>query len=618
MIRRMRKILILAHHLEQKGLLEDLRHLGVIHLNTKVIGESEEIEKLESQKAEWRRIHQLLDKLKEDANVMEAGSIADVEKLKHEINTLTGQLDHLKQQRETLQKERSQLEPWGQFNWLNIEKLQEKGLYTFFYQGSKKELNALKIDQDVALEVIGEKRNNVHFIIISPKNENYLSWEPLSLPKKSLEQIDSELDGISSELDRLEKELKQKIQYVEVISDQLEKSEEMIELAKVNSSFDKLAEGNIISITGWVPLEDIEKTSEFLDHNKISYTIKDAEAHEKVPIKLKNKKYSAIFEQITRIFQLPNYYEYDLTPLIAVFYPIFFAYCLGDAGYGVVLLTVSLIGLFTFFKNAKNLAFLGAVLGIMTLITGIIKSGVIFGMSIPEYQNIPFFKWLSQFIIVTDAQGDIFNSFNVALMIGVFQILIAVMVSIFKKIKFLGFVYGLSNMGKFIIIISLLVLFLGAMQELDPFTKYTTAGFIGLGVGVLMVLLFHYPDRPVHQRIAGGVLPLYFIVTGFMGDTLSYIRLFALGVASSILGLVVNQIGNQIMADAGTVMIIVGVLFLIVGHAFNMALASLGAFVHPLRLTFVEFYNNAEFEGGGIPYRPFKPKREISTITTHN
>ena len=91
-----------------------------------------------------------------------------------------------------------------------------------------------------------------------------------------------------------------------------------------------------------------------------------------------------------------------------------------------------------------------------------------------------------------------------------------------------------------------------------------------------------------------------------MGDTLSYIRLFALGIASSILGLVINQIGAQIMSDAGIAMHIVGIIFLIFGHTVNLVLSCLGAFVHPLRLTFVEFYNNANFEGGGVEYRPFK------------
>ena len=107
------------------------------------------------------------------------------------------------------------------------------------------------------------------------------------------------------------------------------------------------------------------------------------------------------------------------------------------------------------------------------------------------------------------------------------------------------------------------------------------------------------------SRTASGVLPLFFILTGILGDVLSYVRLFALGVASSVLGLVVNQIGTTIMGDTWWG-ILLAIVFLLVGHGLNFALATLGAFVHPLRLTFVEFYNNANFEGGGVPYKPLR------------
>jgi V/A-type H+-transporting ATPase subunit I len=98
---------------------------------------------------------------------------------------------------------------------------------------------------------------------------------------------------------------------------------------------------------------------------------------------------------------------------------------------------------------------------------------------------------------------------------------------------------------------------------------------------------------------------LFFIFTGVLGDVLSYVRLFALGVASSVLGLVVNQIGMQIMGNEWWG-IIIGIVFLIFGHTLNFCIAVLGSFVHPLRLTFVEFYNNAQFKGGGEIYKPLK------------
>lgn len=109
-------------------------------------------------------------------------------------------------------------------------------------------------------------------------------------------------------------------------------------------------------------------------------------------------------------------------------------------------------------------------------------------------------------------------------------------------------------------------------------------------------------------------MPLFLILTGILGDILSYVRLFALGLASSVLGSVVNQIGEQIMSG-GTLSLIIGLLFLLFGHTLNFGIAALGSFVHPLRLTFVEFYGNANFSGKGISYKPFK-KTDQSLIKT--
>jgi V/A-type H+-transporting ATPase subunit I len=110
------------------------------------------------------------------------------------------------------------------------------------------------------------------------------------------------------------------------------------------------------------------------------------------------------------------------------------------------------------------------------------------------------------------------------------------------------------------------------------------------------------------MNILGGLWVLYGVITGFFGDILSYIRLFALGVSSGILGFVINSIGQQFLSIkiVGPVIFIV---FMLVGHALNIALGALSGFVHPLRLTFVEFFNNAGFNGPGMEYKPFGYKK---------
>ena len=127
----------------------------------------------------------------------------------------------------------------------------------------------------------------------------------------------------------------------------------------------------------------------------------------------------------------------------------------------------------------------------------------------------------------------------------------------------------------------------------------------GVYIGsALLVLLYTEPEAKIHMRLAGGLWNFYSTITGIFGDLLSYIRLFALVLSSSILGLVVNK-----MAVAfGEIRLIGPILFILIivfGHLGNLAISSLGSFVHPLRLTLVEFYKNAGFTGGGKKYNPF-------------
>lgn len=123
--------------------------------------------------------------------------------------------------------------------------------------------------------------------------------------------------------------------------------------------------------------------------------------------------------------------------------------------------------------------------------------------------------------------------------------------------------------------------------------------------GLILILLFNDLKANIFKRVGKGLWELYCGLTGFLGDVLSYVRLFALGISGAILGLVVNEIGMQFRAIP-YIGYFITFAFLIIGHTANLLLSGLSSFVHPLRLTFVEFYKNAGFEGGGRAYIPFK------------
>ncbi|MFP4090357.1 MAG: V-type ATP synthase subunit I [Cyclobacteriaceae bacterium] len=607
----MKKISLLVFYKEREEITEKLQELGVIHLET----EKEEDEHLTYLLKEKEKYHEALEILKEaaedkDEEVPQDQQLLsdDADRRRDHVLKLKKEIDQLNQLEDELQKEHKVLQPWGEFDWGPIARLKEKGLEFHFFVAPKAEYHDHKFAKETYQFLVSETKSTAQFVVLEWRRTiEEIPFERAHLPTKKLSQVEKSLAEVKQKREQLRQKIGEEVKLIQAFEKALLRVEDEISYHRTQLSYKTYAEGKILHLMGWIPVKKETEVTEYLDEIGASYIIEDPEKGEEIPVILENRKYSRQFEPITKLFQLPNYYEFDLTPLIAVFYPIFFAYCLGDSGYGLVILTAAIVGRFTFLKNSVAIAHLGIILGVVSIFLGIIKSGTVFGIPIVENQDVPLFAWLSQYMFIPDGQEFAYNAFNVSLLIGLFQIIVAIIIAMIRKIRYQGFIYALATFGKLLMVISLVVLFLGEMQGNEALKPYVQLSYVMLGLGTLLVIFFHDPDMSVGKRVGGSILPIYFILTGLLGDTLSYIRLFALGVASSILGLVVNQIGNEIMSGGGF-MIAVAVLFLIFGHSLNLAMASLGAFVHPLRLTFVEFYNNAEFQGGGLPYEPFRKR----------
>jgi V/A-type H+-transporting ATPase subunit I len=188
--------------------------------------------------------------------------------------------------------------------------------------------------------------------------------------------------------------------------------------------------------------------------------------------------------------------------------------------------------------------------------------------------------------------------FYLALAIGLVQILFGLGIQAYAKIRQFGFQYSLSTIG--IIIGTMAVIDLTIIKVLGEISIYIVY------LSLFLVIFWSDPKLGFVGRLGKGIWDLYGIVTGIFGDVLSYIRLFALGASSGILGFVINSISLPLLHSIPVLGPILFVIVMIIGHGANLALAGLGSFVHPMRLTFVEFYKNAGFAGGGKAYKPFK------------
>lgn len=618
MIRKMKKLSLFVFHEDKEKTLKDLASLGLVHIEIANGVSSENIDNIASKKNDAIRAKAIINsavseakKLKKDISNLKAEDSKKVSEVIENVLSISQATDKLKTEREVLKKELSVIEPFGNFSFDKIKELQDKTEYNIlFYSSSIKEFNDYDFAslKDIFAYPIKEESGKVYFIVFKKKNtEEALTFDIINMPSKSYDDINKELSKVDSEIENNDNEIIKSQVYIKAIDEEIDNLNIYNHFEEAKESFiaSESTEGKILFVEAYIPKDKEVETKTFLDDKKIAYIMEEPSKDDDVPIELKNNKYSSAYELITKLFQLPNYFEIDLTPMIAVFYPLFFSFCFGDSGYGLILTIMSIVGLFTVLKGKmQGVGILALTLGVCTVIMGIINGGSIFGVTIGSRTDIPLFATLNKYLIITDTRENWFlTPFNTALLVGVLHICFALVVGVIDRIKTSDIGDIFASVGKLLLIPGLVLWFLGDMQKMEVIKQFSMVYYILMLLGLIFLsILSNVGKKP---DILNSILGIYFAATGIMGDTLSYIRLFALGASGSILALVINQIGMGFKAIPGVGTVIM-VIFLVFGHAAIFALNILGAMVHPLRLTFVEFYNNVGFMGGGKEYKPLK------------
>ena len=301
---------------------------------------------------------------------------------------------------------------------------------------------------------------------------------------------------------------------------------------------------------------------------------------------------------LTQLYGLPNNKEYDPTVLIAISFVIFFGFCIGDVGYGLVLILVfSLLKKYLpLGENVKNLFTVMTWGGAFAMVMGVI-TGSWFGI---DPINLPSFL---QSLIVFDALEDPLPIMGVCMGLGVVHMLTGTVVELRDNFKLGKIANALIDQGLVLFlfigtIISVVLVITGLLPS--------TVIFIVAGAALAgMIVLMGHNAKSLPGKIFGGLYETYNTLVGWLGDTVSYVRLFALGLATFAVGWVINILAGMAKGIAPVIGIFFMLLVLLIGHTFNVAVNLLGAFVHPLRLEFVEFFSKF-YEDGGRQFKPFK------------
>ena len=408
-----------------------------------------------------------------------------------------------------------------------------------------------------------------------------LEVETAKLPDSSLSALQAKVADLKAQQTALQEKLKDLA--ATVIPDLKAAQHQVhsqIEFSKVVLSTDALADNKLMLLEGWIPSERLPEMTEYLRTQEVYYET------------------AALFEPIMRLYMLPKYNELDLTPFFAPFFMLFFGLCLGDSGYGLfMLLAVTLYRLFAKKLSAsmKPILTLVQILGASTMVCGLL-TGTCFGFNLYDIQ-VPFFQTLKESISLDNQQ-----MFNLSLILGGVQIIFGMILKAVNQTIQFGVKYAIATIGWILILVSTAVAFAAP----GLMAMGGTVHLILLAIGGLMAYLYNSPDKNIFVNIGLGLWDSYNMATGLLGDILSYVRLFALGLSGGILASVFNSLAVGMSPDNVIAGPIVMVLIFVIGHAINIFMNVLGAMVHPMRLTFVEFFKNAGYEGGGKEYNPFK------------
>ncbi len=602
MIVPMSKFSFLVYHEDYQEFLDQVRALGAVHLIEK---QQEVPDEIREQYDLVKQIHAVLKTLeKREVERLGGTRNKDGQAAFEEARALLDELEQKVGQLNQLGKEMSHIRHWGDFSLEVLQKLRNNDLHLKFYTVSNRKFQENWL-QEYPISVVGRHGGLVYFVLVQRGQEEVaIDAEEMRPPEKPISELQHYHDQILKDIDQINKKIDtHAAESMEAIKHYQLQVVENIEYGKAVENTEKQAGDKVMLLEGWVPEPKKDAMMAFLEENHILHIVEKPQQGEKVPVMLKNQKFPEKFEMLGELYSLPKYNELDMTPFFAPFYMLFFGFCLGDAGYGLLMVIASLLLKKRLKKELKTVMGLVFYLGLATILFGII-GGTFFG--IPLYETgLPIYSTLAQKFEARDTDINQLL-FYLALVFGAAQILFGMFLKVINEVKQFGWGFAIGTIGWITLLIGGIIFYaLGEFAGI-PTDQVKIPFYVFLGISGLLILPLNNLGRNVFMNVGVGLWTTYNMVTGILGDLLSYIRLFALGISSAIMGFVFNSLAVEMSGNIPVLSIIIMVFILIIGHSINIFMSGLGAFVHPMRLTFVEFYKNAGFSGGGKKYNPFR------------
>lgn len=580
MIVKMKKLTILVSARERLEALKKLRRLGVLHVRAVKSPSSEEIYDLQNQLSNIEKTAILLEgDVKESSQKIDAADL-----LKAVL--------YLDQQRQALRAELNEkremfkwFDTWGKVSLASLEQLKSAGLFVRFYSADKEGLKKLPPEKEIA--IVQDSKEGIKLAYFGRNEADRLDLNEQRMPQVEITALESRIAEIEAELETVNAEIKKLIPNKVVLQPYRSIVEKKLELCTVLYGMGD--ETQFAYLQGFCPIDKVEEVKSAAGANDWGIIIEEPDDPRQVPTLLRNKKPIRIVQPLFNfIGTYPGYHETDISFVFLIFFSLFYAMIVGDGAYGFIFLGLTVWARLKFKKAPSEPFTLFFVLSIATIIWGAI-TGTWFGSQ--AISQWPFLNALIIDQVYSFAGTDAAQVFmmNLTFAIGIIHLTVARLLAAYKKFPAPA---AVADIGWIFILwcVYFIAKQLVLGQSMPGFAVYL------LYAGAALVGLFANFQKNILKGflISIGNLPLS-IISSF-SDIVSYIRLFAVGIATVTVASSFNDMANGIAAP----------IILVFGHGLNIILAMMSVLVHGLRLNMLEFSGQLGQEWSGIEYKPFK------------
>lgn len=573
-------------HVDDRGqILADLQRFGCLHL-IPLAPEKETLTKGGPSSRAREALRYILSCPNRRRQVSDPAKF-DAFAIEQKVLELKDRIQDLEDEQDFLLGRIADLEPWGEFKF--SPRVELKDMRLWFYVVPNQDMTSVE-RTDLVWEVVFRDNRFKYVVVISEKEPEGMPVQRVRTGSKSLSELETRLEDVQLELEDLQAERAGLTRWCTLFSRGIDRLEDQ---AAVNEAVQQTYEEDpIFALQAWTPHENRTQLEQYTKEKGLVFAVADPEPEEIPPTLMRNPPWLASGQDLVSFYMTPRYWLWDPSIIVFFSFALFFAMIFADAGYSAILGLI----LASLWKRLGQSDF-GR--GFRILLATLVGAGVIYGLLVGSYFGLS----PTQGTFLADLKILDLMDFNTmmqfSILLGIFHLTFANAVT----------AWHWRRSARAVVPAAWVLIFLGVVSIwLAPGEALRTGGIVAMGLGIAAIIFFTNVKGPLLKRLLQGLQGLTRFVTAF-GDSLSYLRLFALGLASASLASTFNDLSGQVKAAVPGIGLFFALLIALVGHGLNFVLAVSSGVIHGLRLNFIEFFNWSISEEGH-PFKAFARKEK--------